>query len=105
MYALDVFASAAGALRASRRRTLLSLVGTAIGVAAVVVLTGLGEGARRFVRKQFDLLGTDVIAVLPGKVETTGGLPGFGGVPHDLSLADARAVQRAVPAADYVAPI
>jgi putative ABC transport system permease protein len=105
MHALDVVASAATALRASKRRTLLSLVGTAIGVAAVVVLTGLAEGARRFVRAQFDFLGTDVIVVLPGKVETTGGLPGFGGVPHALSLADARAVQRAVPAAAYVAPI
>jgi putative ABC transport system permease protein len=105
MDARDVLVSALGALGAGRRRTLLSLVGTSIGVAAVVVLTGLGEGAQRFVRAQFDLLGTDVVGVLPGKVETTGGIPGIGGVPNDLTLDDARAIQRAVPAAQHVAPM
>ncbi len=105
MDAADVFGSAWQALGSSKRRTLLSLLGTAIGVAAVVVLTGLAEGARRFVKAQFDVLGSDVIAVLPGKVETSGGIPGFGGVPNPLTLADARAVQRGIPGAQFVAPI
>jgi len=103
--ALDVFGIAAGALRRHRRRTVLCLLGTAVGVAAVIVLVGLGEAGRDFVRSQFEVLGTDIVAVLPGKVETSGGLPGFGGVPNDLTIADARALQRGVTQADLVAPV
>ena len=49
MSALDVLGFAARALRGHRLRTALSLLGVAIGVAAVVMLTALGEGARRYV--------------------------------------------------------
>jgi putative ABC transport system permease protein len=101
----DLGGSAARALLAKKSRTLLSLFGMSIGVAAVVVLAGLGEGARAWVRAQFEIIGTDVIGILPGKVETTGGFPGFGGVPNDLTLADAEAIRRAVPQAANVAPI
>ncbi|MCK7510170.1 MAG: ABC transporter permease [Desulfobacterales bacterium] len=48
----------------------------AIGVAAVVVLTSLGEGARRYVTGEFQALGTDLLIVLPGRSETTGVQPG-----------------------------
>ena len=93
------------ALRGHRLRTALSLLGVAIGVAAVVTLTALGEGARRYVLGQFAAVGTNMVIVLPGKTETTGGMPGFGGVPHDLTLEDARAVVRGVREADKVAPM
>lgn len=105
MRVLDVLALAGGALRAHRRRTLSSLAGVTIGVAAVLVLTGLGESARHYVRAQFEVIGTDVVAVLPGKVETTGGIPGFGGVPNDLTIADAEALRHGVPQAAAVAPV
>ena len=62
----DLMAIAARALRASMRRTLLSLLGVAIGVAAVLVLTALGDGARGYVHGQFASLGANLIAVLPG---------------------------------------
>jgi putative ABC transport system permease protein len=103
--AADVLRSAAGAIAGERRRTALSLLGVAVGVAAVVLPTSLGEGARRYVSQQFRSLGTDVIAVLPGKVETTGGLPGFGGVPNDLTLDDAQALRRHLREAWRIAPV
>ena len=43
-----------------------------IGVAAVVVLTALGDGARRYVVDQFASLGTNLVIVLPGRSETGG---------------------------------
>jgi len=46
-----------------------------IGVGAVVVLTALGEGARRYVLEQFSSLGTNLLIVLPGRAETTGRRP------------------------------
>lgn len=102
---LDVLEASGRALGGHPKRTGLCLLGMSIGVAAVVVLCALGEGARQYLRGQFEFLGTDVIEVLPGKVETSGGLPGFGGVPNDLTIADARAIQRSALRANRVAPI
>jgi putative ABC transport system permease protein len=103
--ALDVLAFATRALRGHRLRTVLSLLGVSIGVAAVVTLTALGEGARRYVLGQFAAVGTNMVVVLPGKTETSGAMPGFGGVPHDLTLEDALAVSRNVREVDRVAPM
>src|SRR5438876_764758 len=105
MHLRDLLAFAGSALRGHRLRTSLSLLGVAVGVAAVVALTALGEGARRYVLDQFATLGTNLLAVLPGKAETTGALPGIGKPPHDLTLADAEALSRAVPEAHVVVPL
>lgn len=102
---LDLLALAGSAIRGQTRRTLLSLTGVAIGVTAVVALTALGEGARNYVTEQFASLGTNVIAVLPGKVETTGGIPGLGGAPNDLTIADAQALRDGLPQAQRISPI
>lgn len=100
----DAIGFAAGALATQRRRTLLSLLGVSIGVAAVVLLTALGEGARGFVAAQFEGIGTNVLAVVPGKVKT-GGLPAVGNTTTDLSIADAVALRRALPRARESAPL
>lgn len=86
-------------------RSGLSLLGVAVGVAAVVLLTALGEGARRYVEDQFASIGSNLLIVVPGKVETTGAVPGMGGAPHDLTLDDAEAIGHRVAAARRVAPV
>jgi putative ABC transport system permease protein len=101
----DLLGFAGRALRGHRLRTGMSLLGVAIGVAAVVTLTALGEGARLYVVGQFASIGTNLVVLVPGKTETTGGMPGMGGVPNDLTLEDARAVLRAVPEIDKAAPM
>lgn len=86
-------------------RSLMSLLATAVGVAAVLLLTGLGEGARLFVLDEFNLLGKDVLIVLPGRKETTGGLPPLTGEgTRDLTLDDAEAL-RQLPGVRRVAPL
>ena len=102
---LDLVGFAVRALRGHRLRTGLSLLGVAIGVAAVVTLTALGEGARRYVLGQFAAVGSNMVIVLPGKTETAGAMPGIGGVPHDLTLDDALAVARGVREVDKLAPM
>jgi putative ABC transport system permease protein len=85
------------ALIQNRRRTGLSLLGVVIGVIAVVSLTALGEGALRFVTDQFASLGSQIVMVVPGKNETTGGIPhGIGGIPNDLTIQDAILIERRV---------
>jgi len=101
----DLVGFASGALTGHRLRTALSMLGVAIGVAAVIILTALGEGARRYVIGQFASLGTNLLIVLPGKTETTGGFPGLGGVPNDLTLEDADALRRRVPQARLMTPM
>lgn len=92
-------------LRAERRRSLLITLATAIGVAAVVMLTALGDGARRYVTGQFSGLGTNLLIVLPGRTETVGGPPPvLGETPRDLSLTDAAAVAR-LTAVSRVVPV
>ena len=53
-------------------RTALMMLAMSIGVAAVVVLTALGDGARRYVVNEFSALGASLLIVLPGRTETGG---------------------------------
>ncbi|MGD8925283.1 MAG: ABC transporter permease [Thioalkalispiraceae bacterium] len=84
------------ALKGEHSRTILMLLAMCIGVASVLMLTALGEGARRYVRSEFASLGTNLVIVLPGRSETAGqGLSTMMGVtPRDLTLDDARALTR-----------
>ncbi|HMB54379.1 MAG TPA: ABC transporter permease [Thermoanaerobaculia bacterium] len=105
MSAFDLFRFVTGALSGHRLRTVLSMLGVAIGVTAVVTLTSLGVGAREYVTDQFASLGTDLLIVVPGRSETTGALPGMGGTPRDLTLDDAFSITRRVRGVDQVAPL
>lgn len=88
-----------------RFRSLMILLALAIGVAAVNLLTGLGEGAKAYVLNQFSLLGNETLIMLPGKKETSGGMPPITGeAPRDITLADARAISR-LPGVAAVAPL
>jgi putative ABC transport system permease protein len=95
------------ALRRYPLRTLMLLIAIAIGVAAVVTLTAVGEGARRYVTGQFQSLGTHLLIVLPGKAETAGaGIQGMliGETARELTLEDTLAVGRS-PRIAQVTPL
>lgn len=105
MLAEDTLKFGTNALRGARIRTWLMLLAMAIGIGSVVVLTALGEGARRYVSTEFSNLGTNLLVVLPGRTETTGGAPPLiGGTPEDLTLNDALALKRS-SAVRRIAPI
>lgn len=94
------------------QRTLLMLLAMAIGVGSVMVLTALGEGARHYVTNEFSQLGTNLLIILPGRTETTGGAPPImGETPRDLTLNDAialtrnRSVHRVAPISVGSAPV
>jgi putative ABC transport system permease protein len=91
----DVIQFSWKALSGYPTRTLLMILAMAIGVASVILLTALGEGARRFVTDEFTSLGTYLLIVLPGRSETTGGPPPLlGETPRDLTLEDALSLTR-----------
>jgi putative ABC transport system permease protein len=105
MKVLDVFRFGLRAASGYPARTLLMLLAMSIGVASVILLTTLGEGARRYVTREFTSLGTHLLIVLPGRSETTGGPPPLlGETPRDLTLEDALALSRS-SSVRRVAPI
>ena len=104
MATLDVLRFVLSSLAGERLRSFLSALGVAIGVVAVVLLTSLGEGTRRYIVGQFTQFGTSLLAVNPGKVKTLG-VPGvLGGTTHTLSIADAEALRR-IPGVERVVPL
>lgn len=105
MQAKDIMFFSMQASSASRGRTILMLLAMAIGVSSVILLISLGDSARRYVIDQFASLGTNLLIVLPGRAETTGGPPPLlGETPRDLTLDDAIALTRST-AISRVSPI
>jgi len=83
------------AIKTQPIRVMLIILAMSIGIASVTILTALGESARLYIVNEFQSLGTNLIIVLPGRTETTGGQPPlFGATPRDLTLADAEALYR-----------
>ena len=91
MRAPDLLRFARDAATGNPLRASLLILAMAIGVAAVVVLTALGDGARRYVVNEFSSLGTNLVIVLPGRSQTGGFNPGnaITSTPRDLTIDDA----------------
>jgi len=107
MMTRDVIRLSSQSLRRYPLRSSMLLLAIAIGVASVITLTSVGEGARRYISGEFASLGTNLLIVLPGRSDTAGaGLQGMliGETGRDLTLDDARAIERS-PAVARVAPI
>ena len=100
----DLAGLAFGALSSYRMRSALSMLGISIGIAAVILLTSIGEGTRRYMLDQFTQFGTNFMAINPGKTETLG-IPGIlGGTTHKLTLDDAEALRR-IAGVEEVVPV
>jgi putative ABC transport system permease protein len=91
---MDLARLSAGAVVAHRSRSLLTSLGIAVGIAAVVLLTSIGEGVHRFVLQEFTQFGTNIIAVTPGKTETLGISGAQISNVRPLSLDDSAALER-----------
>jgi len=97
VFGLMILAAAAQALARNKMRSALTMLGVFIGVAALIVMVAVGEGANEAVRKQIESLGTNVVVILPGAVTTGGIRAGFGSA-STLTVEDARAIRRQDPA-------
>lgn len=97
MRAPDLIRFARDAATGNPLRTSLLMLAMAIGVAAVVVLTAIGDGARRYVVNEFSALGTNLVIVLPGRSQTGGFNPAnaITSTPRDLTIDDAQSLLRA----------
>jgi putative ABC transport system permease protein len=99
--------TALDAIRARRMRSALTMLGILIGIAAVMLTVGLGEGASAQVKAQISSLGSNLLIVSPGSSTSTGGIRGGRGSASTLTERDAAALGDKATAPDIaaVAPV
>ena len=95
MITRDFIAFTLASLKAHRMRTALTALGIAVGIAAVILLTSIGEGLHRFVIAEFTQFGTNIIGVSPGRIQTHGASLGAVNTSRPLSIEDALALKKA----------
>ena len=102
----ETLRTALEAVRSHRMRSILTMLGILIGIAAVVLTVGLGQGAQAEVRAQIDKLGSNLLIVSPGS-STTSGVRGGRGSASTLTTDDAAMLGSQVVAPDIarVAPV
>ena len=103
MFFRDLFRLTLSTFGSYRLRSFLTGLGIAIGVAAVILLTSIGEGLHQFVLSEFTQFGTNLIGIQPGKTQTHGTNVGVFGSVKPLTIEDAEAL-RHVPHVEYVNP-
>ncbi|HYM32206.1 MAG TPA: ABC transporter permease [Candidatus Cybelea sp.] len=96
-FGLMILATAAQAIGRNKMRSALTMLGVFVGVAALIAMVSVGQGANEAVRKQIEGLGTNLIVVVPGAVTSGGIRAGFGSA-STLTVGDARAIRREDPA-------
>jgi putative ABC transport system permease protein len=94
--------SALEALRANKSRSVLTTLGIVIGVVAVIVIVGLGQGSSAQVASQISNLGTNVLTISPGSSRGGGGIQGGAGTQQSLKEADAEAIKSQVNGVDAI---
>ncbi len=105
MRALDLIRLSWGAVAGHRLRSVLTMLGIAIGIASVILLTSIGEGIRVYILSEFTQFGTNLIGINPGKSNTSGGNPtAMAGSIRKLTVDDAEALQR-IPEVDATMPV
>ncbi|HMQ36959.1 MAG TPA: ABC transporter permease [Micropruina sp.] len=99
--------TAVAALNARRMRSLLTMLGILIGIAAVMLTVGLGQGAQQQITSQISALGSNMIIVSPGQSTALGGFRGGGGAVSTLTTQDAAMLADPAIAPDIaaVAPV
>ncbi|HHM05677.1 MAG TPA: FtsX-like permease family protein [Gammaproteobacteria bacterium] len=94
MFFRDFIRLTVSAVAAQRLRSLLTGLGIAVGIAAVVLLTSIGEGIRQYVLSEFTQFGTRLVMINPGRTVTLGTPLGILGTVRPLSLQDAAALEK-----------
>ncbi len=100
-FGLMIIAAAVQALRRNMMRSALTMLGVFIGVAALIAMVAVGQGANEAVRKQIERLGTNLVVIQPG-ARTAGGVRSGAGSASTLTTADAQAIRREAMAVSEV---
>ena len=91
-------------IKKNKMRTLLTMLGVVIGVAAVIVMVAIGQGAQSQIRSQIENLGTNMIVITPGS-SSQGGVSQGAGSSNRLTTDDADALRRESFMLSAVSPV
>jgi macrolide transport system ATP-binding/permease protein len=100
-FAIMALTAAARAISRNKLRAALTMLGIFIGVAAVIAMVAVGDGARYSVQRQIQSLGTNLLVILPGATTSSGVRAGFGST-STLRVADAEAISKEVVGTEAV---
>ncbi|KAB2887521.1 MAG: ABC transporter permease [Desulfobulbaceae bacterium] len=101
----DLIRLSLGSLVDQRMRSFLTILGIAVGIASVVLLTSIGEGVRRFMLSEFTQFGTNLIGINPGKTSTVGVSGAIINNVRPLSIADEEALRQIPGVIDTVSVV
>ena len=101
VFAMMILTAAYQAISHNRMRSALTTLGVLIGVAALIAMVAIGQGANEQVKKQIESLGTNLVVVLPGATTSGGARAGFGSA-STLTVEDAHAIRRDDPAVGQI---
>lgn len=94
MLTRDFLYLTSSSLLAHKLRSFLTMLGISVGIAAVILLTSIGEGIHKFILAEFTQFGTTIVAINPGKTDTMGMSMGVFGAERPLTIEDVEALKR-----------
>ena len=100
----DVLRLTGTAIAAHRLRSILTTLGILIGISSVILLTSIGEGTRKYVNESFSQFGTNLMAINPGKIATSGSPGALAGTTRKITIDDAEALAR-IPGVETAMPV
>ena len=92
------------ALSRNKMRSILTMLGIIIGVAAVIAMVSIGQGAQQTISQQIGAMGSNMLFVQPGAWNSGGVRMGIGTTSH-LTVEDSQSIERECPAVKYVSPM
>ncbi|KKQ27867.1 MAG: ABC transporter, permease protein [Candidatus Magasanikbacteria bacterium GW2011_GWC2_37_14] len=106
MQAPDLFEETFFSLSANKSRSILTILGIVIGIASVITMISVGQGAAQDITGRIESLGTNLLVISPGSGQQAGTIVrGGAGSAETLKISDAEAIRASVPEAELVAPV
>lgn len=99
----DLFHETTNALAANKARSGLTMLGIIIGIASVIAMVAIGNGAQQSIQQSIESLGSNLLTIRPG-ASSSGGVRSARGSAQSLTMDDATAIQQSVANVNYVAP-
>jgi len=106
MKTYDILMETYSALTANKARTFLTMLGIVIGIASVIAMVAIGQGAQNSIKDRIESIGSNLLIVMPGAQRTVGGggVSSARGSSQTLTKADADAIAQNIPLVKAVAP-
>jgi putative ABC transport system permease protein len=102
---IETLRTARDSLYSNRMRSLLTMLGVIIGVSAVILLVSIGEGARRYIRKELGEMGSNILIVVPGKTAKEGGMHMGTSTVRKLTYDDAVLIEKRSGSVLHAVPV